>query len=324
MSVLPRRRSPRVLALVYEGLCTFEFACVAEVFGLPRPEFGAHWYRFETFALSARPLKGQYGLRVQADGGIERCRQADLIVIPGWRGGDVPVPGPLIEALRAAHARGATLVSICSGAYVLAATGLLDGARATTHWRYAEDLQRRYPGIEVDPAVLYVDAGRIMTAAGSAAGLDLCLHLVRRDFGPQRANQVACRLVIAPHRDGGQAQFLPRSVQTRGDSAFARVLEAMRRELGAERSVVDWAQAAAMSERSFLRRFREATGLAPSEFRARARIDRARELLEGSAASIERIAADCGLGSAANLRQQFRQSLGLSPSDYRRRFRGRQ
>src|SRR5690606_28215602 len=159
----------------------FEFACAAEVFGLPRPEFEPGWYRFETCSITRRPVRGQYGFRMAADGGLERLVEAGTIIIPGWRGLDAPVPERLSEALREAHRRGARLLSICSGAFVLAATGLLDGRRATTHWRYAAGLQARHPAIEVDPDVLYIDEGQVLTSAGSAAGLDLCLHLIRRD-----------------------------------------------------------------------------------------------------------------------------------------------
>src|SRR5580704_6764315 len=159
MPIAPKRfrmRNGRVVALVYEGLCAFEFACAAEVFGLPRPELEPDWYRFETCALERRSIRGQYGMRIEADGGMDRLVQAGTVIVPGWRGIDTPVPAPLIEALREAHRRGARLLSICSGAFVLAATGLLDGRRATTHWRYAEALQRRYPQVCVDPNVLYV------------------------------------------------------------------------------------------------------------------------------------------------------------------------
>ena len=214
-----KARNPLVVALrVYDGLCAFEFSCAAEVFGLARPELGPDWYRFETCS-RGRSVSSQYGMRMRAANGLERLLAAGTIVIPGWEGIDVPVPQAILDALRDAHSRGARLLSICSGAFVLAATGLLDGRRATTHWRYAEALQRRYPKICVDANVLYVDEGSVLTSAGSAAGLDLCLHLVRRDYGSATANQVARRLVISPHRDGGQAQFLERPVEDRARGA---------------------------------------------------------------------------------------------------------
>jgi AraC family transcriptional activator FtrA len=202
---------PLVVALAYDGLCTFEFAIVAEVFGLDRPEMGPGWYRFAAAAVEPGPLRAHGGLRVEVDGGLELLEAADLVVVPGWKGAGVPVPGALTAAL-VAHARGARLASICSGAFVLAATGLLDGRRAATHWRYAEALGRAHPRVEVDAGVLYVEEGRVLTSAGSAAGIDLMLHVVRSDFGADAANAVARRLVVPAHRSGGQAQFIERPV----------------------------------------------------------------------------------------------------------------
>jgi len=212
------------------------------------------------------------------------------------------------------------LLSICSGAFVLAATGLLDGKRATTHWRYSAALQSRYPRIQVDDDVLYVDEGRILTSAGSAAGLDLCLYLVRRDFGPQIANQVARRLVIAPHRDGGQAQFLERPVAPSGHGSLSGLMDHMRQRLNEPWSVAMLADIAAMSPRTFIRRFKAQSGMTPLDWLTNLRIDQARQLLESSTVSIERIAANCGFGSAMTLRHHFRRKLGVSPSDYRQRF----
>jgi AraC family transcriptional activator FtrA len=312
--------NPLVAALVYDGLCGFEFACAAEVFGLPRPELQPDWYRFETCAAERGPLHGQYGMRVVADAGLDRLAEAGTIIIPGWKGIDAPVPARVLDALREAHERGARLLSICSGAFVLAATGLLDGKRATTHWRYAEALQRKYPRIAVDPAVLYVDEGRLLTSAGSAAGLDLCLHLVRRDHGPDIANQVARRLVIPPHRDGGQAQFVERPVPRRETSTLSKVIDAMHRRLASHQPIAELAALAAMSERSFMRHFKQATGMSPADWLISARVDRARELLESSALSIDAIADECGFGSAITLRHHFRRKLGISPGAYRARF----
>jgi AraC family transcriptional activator FtrA len=212
------------------------------------------------------------------------------------------------------------LLTICSGAFVLAATGLLDGRRATTHWRYTDALQRRYPNIKVDPAVLYVDEGQLLTSAGSAAGLDLCLHLVRRDHGADVANQVARRLVIPPHRDGGQAQFVERPVAKRESSALSKVIDHMQRRLASHQPIAELAAMAAMSERSFMRHFKQATGTSPADWLIAARVDRARELLEGSSLSIDAIAGECGFGSAITLRHHFRRKLGVSPGAYKARF----
>jgi AraC family transcriptional activator FtrA len=319
-----KARNPLVVALVYDGLCAFEFSCAAEVFGLARPELGPDWYRFETCS-RGRSVSSQYGMRMRAANGLERLHAAGTIVIPGWQGIDVPVPQAILDALRAAHARGARLLSICSGAFVLAATGLLDGRRATTHWRYAEALQRRYPAICVDPNVLYVDEGSVLTSAGSAAGLDLCLHLVRRDYGSAIANQVARRLVIPPHRDGGQAQFLERPVEDRErksgqPKSLSVLLDKIRKRPGQSWRIGELARLAAMSERTFMRRFRAATGLSPADWVTRARVDAARELLENTALPIDHIAERCGLGTPTTLRHHFRKKVGASPAQYRKRF----
>jgi AraC family transcriptional activator FtrA len=194
LPLLGQREGPLVVTLVYDGLCTFEFAIAAEVFGLTRPEMGEGWYRFAAAGVEPGPLRAHGGLRVEVDGGAELLERADLIIVPGWKGGDAEVPVGLVEALVGAHARGARLASICSGAFVLAATGLLDGRRAATHWRYAEALQTSHPAIAVDASVLYVEEGRVFTSAGSAAGIDLMLHIVRNDFGAEAANLVARRL----------------------------------------------------------------------------------------------------------------------------------
>ena len=319
-----KARNPLVVALVYDGLCAFEFSCAAEVFGLARPELGPDWYRFETCS-RGRSVSSQYGMRMRAANGLERLHAAGTIVIPGWQGIDVPVPQAILDALRGAHARGARLLSICSGAFVLAATGLLDGRRATTHWRYAEALQRRYPAICVDPNVLYVDEGSVLTSAGSAAGLDLCLHLVRRDYGSAIANQVARRLVIPPHRDGGQAQFLERPVEDRErksgqPKSLSVLLDKIRKRPGQPWRIGELARLAAMSERTFMRRFRAATGLSPADWVTRARVDAARELLENTALPIDHIAERCGLGTPTTLRHHFRKKVGASPAQYRKRF----
>lgn len=324
----PAARKPlnsRVVAVVYDGLCAFEFSCAAEVFGLARPEMGPDWYRFETCSVKGRAVTGHHGMRLEAAGGLERLRAAGTIILPGWQGIDVPVPPTLSEALRKAHARGARLLSICSGSFVLAASGLLDGRRATTHWRYADEFRRRFPRVRVDPQVLYVDEGNVLTSAGSAAGLDLCLHLVRRDWGPVIANHVARRLVIPPHRDGGQAQFLERPMDDLDRSTELRdtlgaLLERIRKRLDGPWRVADLARHAAMSERTFMRRFRAITGSSPAEWITHARVDRARELLESTGLSIERIAERCGLGTPATLRHHFRKKVGVSPAAYRSRF----
>jgi AraC family transcriptional activator FtrA len=315
-----RRFKPLVVAFTYDGLCAFEFACTAEVFGLSGPELGSGWYRFATCALAGRRISGQYGASMSVDGGLELLAQAGTIMIPGWKGIDVPVPEAIIEALRRAHGCGARLLSICSGSFVLAATGLLDGKRATTHWRYAEALQSRFPQVRVDPDVLYVDEGQVLTSAGSAAGLDLCLHLIRRDFGAGVANQVARRLVIPPHRDGGQAQFLDSPVDRRERGPLSVVLERMQRRIQQPITIGQIARWAAMSERTFVRRFRATTGMTPGAWITHQRIGRAKDLLERSALAVDQVAARSGFGTATTMRHHFRKRIGLSPAEYRERF----
>src|SRR5262245_3820963 len=188
-------RPHRVVAIVYDGLCTFEFGIVVEAFALPRPELGVPWYRFSVCSVNRRPVGAVGGVTVHPSHGLEALRRADTIVVPGWQERHGGPPAALVAAIRRAHRRGARVVSICSGVFVLAAAGLLDGRRATTHWRYAADLARRFPSVTVEPDVLYIDEGRVLTSAGSAAGIDLCLHIIRRDYGAEIANAVARRLV---------------------------------------------------------------------------------------------------------------------------------
>nr|WP_274389880.1 transcriptional regulator FtrA [Azospirillum doebereinerae] len=315
-------QSPLVAVLAYDGLCTFEFGVAVEVFGLPRPELGPGWYRFAVAALDPGPLRAMGGIRVIADGGLELLDDASTIVVPGWRGAREPVPPALTAALQRADARGARILSICSGAFVLAAAGLLNGRRATTHWRYAATLADLYPDIRVAPDVLYVDEGNILTSAGSAAGIDLCLHLVRRDFGPDAANSVARRLVVPPHREGGQAQFIETPVPTAREGArLGPLLDHLRDRLGEEHSLASMAGRAGMSLRTFLRRFNALTGQTPGEWLLAERLARARALLEDGETAVEEVATRAGFGSAATLRHHFRQRLGISPANYRARFR---
>ncbi len=311
---------PLVVAPVYNGLCTFEFSIVAEVFGLERPELGDGWYRFASVAVEPGPLRAQGGLSVQASADLALLEQADLIVVPGWRGINEPVPMALQQALKRAWQRGATVASICSGAFVLAATGLLDGRRAATHWRYAQALAQRYPAIEVDAQVLYVQDERLFTSAGSAAGIDLMLHLVRRDFGVQVANSVARRLVVAAHRSGGQAQFIEQPLVKDASGQLAQLLDRVRADLRRDWTVAAMAEVLAMSPRTFLRRFTAGTGMAPRAWLAQTRVEEVRRLLESSSLRVEQIADQAGYRSVQVLRDQFKRSVGVSPKAYRASF----
>src|SRR6202043_561588 len=256
----------RVATLLYDGLSLFEFGIVVEIFGLPRPELEVDWYKFETCSHQRGPLRTTGGVHVEARRGLRTLQQAGTIVISGWKRTSELPPESLLKALRSAHARGARLVSICSGAFVLAATGLLDGKRATTHWRYAEELASRFPKIRVDPGVLYVDEGSILTSAGSAAGIDLCLHIVRRDYGAEVANSVARRLGMPPHRDGGQAQFVAEPLRDQREEGLAPVLAWAQANLARALRVEDLARRAAMSPRTFARQFVRQNGTTPHQW----------------------------------------------------------
>jgi AraC family transcriptional activator FtrA len=307
-----------VAVLVYDGLCTFEFGIAVEMFGLARPEL-KDWYRFGLCAVDKGPMRAAGGMRVLTDAGLEALAGAGTVIVPGWRGVDAEPPRALLDALRKAHAKGARLVSFCSGVFVLAATGLLDGRRATTHWRYVDALSARFPRIHLEPDVLYVDEGDLLTSAGSAAALDLSLHLIRRDYGPEVANSVARRAVVPAHRDGGQAQFIQAPLPEQG-ATLGKLLEWMRRHLDQPLPLPELAERARMSERTLLRRFEDATGCSPKQWLTRERLHRARELLEGSDLPVERVADVCGFGSADTLRHHFRHHVKLSPARYRERF----
>lgn len=309
-----------VVALAYDRLCTFEFGCVVELFALPRPELPVRWYDFAVCSAERGRLRAAGGIELRVRHSIALFERADTIVIPGWRAPEEMPPSRLLTALRAAFERGARLCSICSGVFVLAAAGLLDGRRVTTHWRYAAQLAARYPRIRVMPNALYVDEGRILTSAGSAAGLDMLLHLVRCDFGAKIANQVAQRLVLPPHREGDQAQFVPRPLAADGRGRLARLMEFVRARPGARHSVAALAARAAMSPRTLQRAFAAATGLAPYEWLIAERIEYAKELLETTRLTAAGIAARAGMGSAESLRHHFRRRVGTTPAAYRRRF----
>lgn len=316
----PTRRPGLVAAVAYDGLCTFEFGCVVEVFSLHRPELGVEWYRFGVCALERGPLQAAGGVRVTAPYSLRLLDRADTIIVPGWRNRDERPPEVLLRKLRAAHARGARLCSICSGVFVLAATGLLDGKCATTHWRHVDRVREMYPNIQVRPNELYVEDERIITAAGSAAGLDMMLHLVRRDYGARVANLVAQRLVIPAHREGGQAQYLPRPVPRDEQNPLAVLLDWVRSNPRAPHAVSAWARRVGMSERTLQRHFRDAVGLAPKTWLLRERVALAKEALETTNAPLWKVGESAGFGSEESFRHHFRQIAGTSPAQYRRRF----
>ncbi|MFD0981932.1 transcriptional regulator FtrA [Tropicimonas aquimaris] len=310
---------PLVCLLAYDGLCTFEFGIGVEVFGLPRPEFDP-WYRFRTVAVDEGPLRATGGVTVEATHDLSALSEADLILVPGWRGVDAPVPEALVMALRAAHDRGARVASICSGVFVLAAAGLLDHRRATTHWRYVETLSERHPDIEVDADVLYIDDGSVLTSAGSAAGLDLCLHIVRSDWGARHANAVARRLVLHAHRDGGQRQFVQAPVPQGRGGRIAPLLDRILGGLAEDWPVARMADLAGLSPRTLTRRFHATVGDTPLGWLTSMRVAHAAMLLETTDATLTDIALASGFGSPESFRREFSRLKGLPPSRYRAAF----
>jgi AraC family transcriptional regulator, transcriptional activator FtrA len=313
-------RRHRVAAVVYDNLCVFEFGILVEMFGLPRPELPVQWYRFGLCSLDPGPLAATAGVRIEARHGLSGLRTADTIAIPGWRDVDEIPPAPLLRALRRAHERGARIVALCSGAFVLAAAGLLDARRATTHWRYADAFQRRYPLVRFESNVLYVDEDRVLTSAGSAAGIDLCLHVVRRDYGAEIANLVARRLVVPPHRDGGQAQYVPEPVSTRAPGGLARLQEWALARLERPLALEDLAREGNMSVRTLARRFEQETGSTPHRWLTHQRLLAAQRRLETTSDGIDQVARAVGFDSGMTLRHHFRRAFGTTPTAYRRRF----
>ncbi|MET3130184.1 AraC family transcriptional activator FtrA [Oxalobacteraceae bacterium GrIS 1.11] len=309
-----------VVALAYDRLCTFEFGCTVELFALERPELGVDWYDFAVCAAEPGPIRALGGVTLQAPYALELLERADSIVIPGWRDADETPPPALLAAIRAAYLRGARLCSICSGVFVLAAAGVLDGRRATTHWRYADQLARRFPTIEVLQDDLYVDTGQIITSAGSAAGIDMLLHLVRRDYGARIGNLVAQRLVVAPHREGGQAQFLPRPMARDERGRLSTLMDWLRAHPALPHTVKSMAERAAMSPRTLQRQFQDATGQGPVEWLIRERVALVKDLLETSDIALALLAERAGFGSGEALRHHFRRLTATTPGAYRRRF----
>ncbi len=312
----------RVSVLAFDGLAPFELGVAAEVFALSRPEIDGWDYDFAVCAERPGTLDAVGGFGLVAPHGLDVLAAADTVIVPGTVDVHGDPSGELLDALASAHRRGARLVSICSGAFTLAATGLLDGRRAATHWRYAELLQRRFPRVEVDPSVLYVDEGDVLTSAGTAAGIDLCLHLVRGDHGAEVANSVARRMVVAPHRDGGQAQFVDAPVPARpDDDPIGRTMHWALEHLRERISVEDLARRAHLSERQYTRRFRAATGTSPAVWILRQRIRASLPLLEGTDTPVEQVAELVGFPTPAAFRRHFGRAMAVAPSAYRRTFR---
>jgi AraC family transcriptional activator FtrA len=312
------RSAHRVVVLVLKGVRVLDLAAPAHFFG----HLGPPLYSHVLAAPEPGPVRASSGFDLVVDRGLGALSRADTVVVPGYGPIEERPAEPVIRALRAAHARGARVMSICTGAFALAHAGLLDGRRATTHWDSTDAFAAMFPAVEVDPAVLFVDEGDILTSAGVAAGLDLCLHVVRRDHGAEVASAFARRSVVAPHRDGGQAQFidqpLPPATERTTDLAATRAWALER--LGDNLDVATLARHAHVSPRTFARRFRAETGTTPLRWLLHQRVLEARRLLETTDMSIEEIATVCGFGTAASLRAHFREQTGTSPTSYRQTF----
>jgi transcriptional regulator GlxA family with amidase domain len=314
-------RRHTVAAVIFDDLAPFELSVACEVFGFDRSDLGVPWYRFMVCAVEDRPVRTEVGFQIDTPYRLKDLRRADTIVVPagGRRGETEP---ELLDALRAAHRRGARIMSMCTGAFVLASAGLLDGKRATTHWAHVEEFAARFPAVKLDPDVLYVDDGDVLTSAGTAAGIDLCLHVVRKDFGAEIANAVARRMVVPPHRDGGQAQYVDDPVpHGRGADLLGETLAWLQEHLADAVTVDDLAARSAMSPRTFARRFRATTGTTPMQWVLRQRVLLAQRLLETTDEPVDQVAELAGFGSPAALRQHFHRLVRTSPTSYRRTFR---
>jgi len=311
----------RVAIAAFNGIRPFHLAVPCAVFGEPA---GAEpLFDVRVCAVEPGELRSQIGFTVGTQDGLRELERAQIVVLPSWRDAREPAPAPLLAAIRRAHRRGALIVGLCLGAYVLAETGLLDGRRATTHWRWTELFAQRFPQVQVDPGVLYVDEGDVLTSAGTAAGIDCCLHVLRRQFGAEAASRVARTLVVPPHRQGSQAQYIEQPVlATSSDGPLAKAMDWAARHLASPHTLDSLAAKALMSRRSFTRHFRQRTGTTVGQWLLGQRLALAQRLLETTAQPIERIAERAGFGSALSMRQHFAVAFNTTPSMYRREFRG--
>ncbi len=310
-----------VAVIVQEGFAPFEFGLACEAFGLDRTDDGIPSFDFRIVAPDPGAVSSNLGFSINVEHDLAFAYEADLVVVtPIPRSAWARVDERVLDVIRDAAARGAWLLSVCSGSFAIAAAGVLNGRRATTHWKYADTMARMYPEIDVDPDVLYVQDGRIITSAGTAAGLDACLHLLRQELGAEMTNTIARRMVVPPQRDGGQAQFIDRPLPVVASLSLAPVTDWMLQNLRLDLSVDDLAAKALMSPRTFARRFKADYGTTPAAWLNRQRIIHAQRLLEQTDLGLDAVAYECGFGSAAVLRQNFSRVLGTTPTAYRARF----
>ena len=309
-----------VAVMLIDDSAPFEFGVVCEVFGIDRTDDGVPPFEFRVCGERAgEPVRLSVGVQIVPQYGLEALEDADLVALPAAFIRE-EYPQAVLDAVVAAHARGAVLLSVCSGAFVLGAAGLLDGRRCTTHWRHSDELAKRFPEAELDPDVLFVDDGEIITSAGTAAGIDACLHLVRRELGTAAATAIARRMVVPPQRDGGQRQYVAAPIPECEADSLEPLLSWMLETLDTEHTVASLARRAQLSTRTLARRFAAETGTTPQRWLATQRVSHARRLLEETGWAVDEIARVCGFGSAALLRHHFRRAVGVTPMDYRRTF----
>ncbi|MFI7606674.1 GlxA family transcriptional regulator [Micromonospora sp. NPDC049366] len=315
----------RIAVLALDDVVGLDLGTPAQVFSTARDAHGRSLYTVDVCTPGGRPVRSTAGYQVLPDHGLELIETADTVIVPGIHEGppltDGTLDGEVAAALRAAYDRGARIMSICTSAFVLAAAGLLAGRRATTHWAYADRFRRLHPRVDLDPDVLFIDDDRVLTSAGVAAGIDLCLHVIRADHGTEVANRAARRCVVPPWREGGQAQYIERPVPKVADTSTATAREWARQRLHEQVSLRDLAEQSRMSVRTFTRRFRSETGLSPAQWLLQQRTEHARLLLESTDLSIDQVARRSGFGTASALRQHLHVRLGVAPSTYRRTFR---
>lgn len=313
-------RSIRVVVIAFEGILPFHLSVPCAVFHTPLPE-GLSPFRLRVCSAEGKEVRSAAGFTIGTPYGLDQLARADLIVVPSWRDTEETPPAALLTALQRAERRGARIVGLCLGAFVLAHAGLLDHRRATTHWGWSQELAARFPAVQVDADVLYIDEGKVVTSAGAAAGIDCCLHLVRQLLGVEAAGHIARRMVVSPFRRGGQAQFIEQPVpDAPADRRMAKLLEQVQRHLHEAHDLDSIARHAAMSRRSFTRHFRQLTGSSFGDWLLAQRLGEAQRLLETTQLPLEQIASKIGLGSPVTLRQHFQRAYRVSPTHYRRNF----